>query len=998
MTDYLLEFFDKDKQNYLLLISLFCAIELTSDRQSTDTQISSEQIIKILQDCHLDAWLCKKESGDLQRVAGRFLEVYDEINRLGLISNPAAFFHYFAPTIVNDWHKFMMATANNKYLVARILYAIYDQPRSDSRSSYQLFDHTALLNTIASQYDDDSDDFINAVDDGIYAIAGFSMDHKRKSLNAAMMQAIKSYNEEFGENSRAALLQDYLSARINPLDDLLARKNIYLRRLVSRATPCNMIYDLRYHNDADDSEFECNVLLPIYLAHAGSTPAIFNPSPKMIERINQFELCTPLTLIIPDELERAAYKQDYERNENLNKYISPTEAVDEPFSSLLVIANGISIGDVYEAFSWRAAKNRLMVMMPQTVLGNSPDNLSVHLNKAQLFADTIINVPPKYTCSAPKKKFVLMASSRKSSTFRLIRMESYDDGDTLSFVPEYQEIESDWLEQNMTLYQMQRAKQDQIRYPLIEHRKAANTICWSPEIVIFYNLYKKTDGYFTGRVHFKEIRLTKGGYVHKSRLGNYTEKGLRAKDVDEILQRIEQLPLSDETYSNLLVSHIEEVYWHCPERLSLKTIWFCLRPELKNLVSYDETLFLEMFCGKKQMLSCLLPSQISDGAEVETALRQVVDQVRITACWRQLLLLFYRATIRGYIENNPLSAHTKTVEDKNKQLLQSIKQHLRQRSVPGEQEMHLVKELVRQIPDSDGILHKRCVVDDTAFISFMLLFSPLSVPELRALTWGDIQRTETMGVCFAKITRAMQRNNIVAEYDSYADRFKRRDVPFPTFAANILMERRAYISMKLQLSDSEMVSLPLFAANKSGKKYPPLDYASVRTVYSKFYSSLGIKEEQYILLDGTERIHFELNKSFRSRFFAWNYEIKASTIAELDEGEIDYLLGRQPQAVVDKNYFGFQAEYNLLLITQKLQKWTAPYEAICIQDECAPMRWSKRVTTNKLAIESVQAPDKISNLHVDVFPQQGGDVVRIQTVSNHRHELEIMCWEEEHVN
>ena len=169
-----------------------------------------------------------------------------------------------------------------------------------------------------------------------------------------------------------------------------------------------------------------------------------------------------------------------------------------------------------------------------------------------------------------------------------------------------------------------------------------------------------------------------------------TQKGLRCKDRESVIGKMESVPFLDSIYPYIVGDMLD----HYSDRLvdcSLKTIWFCCRSRLLARRDYrDEIARTILFSPEKNTLSALYPANAGD-EDYRNAMQVVIpeDSVAVVKYWQQLNIIMRAAEESSYIDTNPIPALLPEISNRASKELRNLRNMLTKKTFTFEEEARI---------------------------------------------------------------------------------------------------------------------------------------------------------------------------------------------------------------------------------------------------------------------------------------------------------------------
>lgn len=517
----------------------------------------------------------------------------------------------------------------------------------------------------------------------------------------------------------------------------------------------------------------------------------------------------------------------------------------------------------------------------------------------------------------------------------------------------------------------------------------AKPIPWSKEIIIRYSVYDgstEKETYVRGKAYVQKMDATDPKGYRKAIPMTQTEKGLRAKSEGDLIKKLMALPFKEEFYQPVL-DEIIRIYGNCPELLTIKTVWFCLRPLLNKKSYYDDDLAKQLFCGESQALANLAFDALYE--EYCDAFATVLGTNAVSMRhWAVLWQISEEAVENGFLVKDPFATFMPAIEATTRQKVYPIQEALRKWTFNDDEMNRMVQPLLERLPSGHALFE----VDSHAFFKLCALFSLVRKAELCGLTVGDIELLPNGGAQ-ATITKIVDDDGKVHEYAQRGrNRRRRRKSAWPPFLAECFKRRLKYLQEQFGWSNEAMQGMPLFFEKEPSCKNSKVKLCSLKTANSLLQELLGfanVPEDWIQLLDGKQArdVNLGLSRKIESNFI--NSTRILSAFYGLEDGEVSYNAGTEPEMTIDTNYIGYDAPGNQIRTSAKMHRMSAKFlRQIVPSVSPVPQRYTPKVN-DAVCNEVVEPPaDKCVRLAVEILPESdtfhGPITVRIQSRFGHR--------------
>lgn len=352
-------------------------------------------------------------------------------------------------------------------------------------------------------------------------------------------------------------------------DEKLFNEAVYK---ILKESPSDVIQTVFYRG-RDDSLIECavartEVKLRLMSAH---NVLVVNPSPMFLRlfcenmdaltRNSNIDHKIPATFVVTDRI----VKELYAREHSYFKFVEMSElqSIDQMFDYVVVLARDYKSLPLWDALDRCSERANFTLLLPQTVLTQQEEHFAEELRKRNLAVNWIMDVPQKCCQSTPRKKMLVSGTKQKeyfNPKMHLIFTDSDESGSHI--IPQKANITvpTAMLSRNLTLAQMRSlvSQGDKLPQP-----RLFETYDFSREIKICYNWIRDAEGNLVkARAYYRKfLRPDEESHRQKGKRPNdkRTERGLRGKTEEEIIPKLEGVPLYVEFFDDI-VEDILEVY------------------------------------------------------------------------------------------------------------------------------------------------------------------------------------------------------------------------------------------------------------------------------------------------------------------------------------------------------------------------------------------------------------------------------------------------------
>ena len=723
-------------------------------------------------------------------------------------------------------------------------------------------------------------------------------------------------------------------------DEKLFNEAVYK---ILKESPSDVIQTV-FYGGRDDSRIECavartEVKLRLMGAH---NVLVVNPSPMFLRlfcenmdaltRNSNIDHKIPATFAVTDRIVTELYAREH----SYFKFVEMSElqSLDQMFDYVVVLARDYKSLPLWDALDRCSERANFTLLLPQTVLTQQEEHFAEELRKRNLAVNWIMDVPQKCCQSQPRKKMLVSGTKQKeyfNPKMHLFFTDSDESGSHI--IPQKANITvpTAMLSRNLTLAQMRSlvSQGDKLPQP-----RLFETYDFSREIKICYNWIRDAEGNLVkARAYYRKfLRPDEESHRQKGKRPNdkRTERGLRGKTEEEIIPKLEEVPLYVEFFDDI-VEDILEVYAGRYEELSLKGLWFCCRRELMGHDSYNEDVVKEFFCGKNQSLSNLIVGDCLP-EDIESALENVYGVENISQRkWMQIVLILKVAAENGMIQNKSLPRAVKRVMTdfpKKKSLLNS---NLRKNSFTDEEEMRVVQFLNEMIsvPGKTKGTAPRYVVESKWLFGAFSLFTGLPIRDLAPLCWGDLHEIDGIDEMYCEITKHLNEAGKPISNSSYRDGEHFRKIGIVKVLALMSMQRKQYLKDLNGFTDEDLAEMPVFLEKeRRGRGKRKLEMISRKTaqrVNKALLSAAQIAADKIRLLEGKAGFNYDLN-AYTSKLLSSNFQHNVNIDCGFTEGELFHYLGNKTSDTYARHYCNNNIDTLVYADAGKINRWAYRYD------------------------------------------------------------------------
>lgn len=779
-----------------------------------------------------------------------------------------------------------------------------------------------------------------------------SVKHK---INGKIKKAIESYDNK--KVKRSALLTDYLAVKSkgnelaeadNPFayfykgiegyeietgvshDETLFR---FAAMTLKDQNPSDVIRAAFYSNKKrDDSNFEIGYLLPLFMESIRiyDRVLVVNPSPNMIcfieESIYEGERYYAVTDKTVADLYRIQFSNAQFITFDQMNCVSDIDAIlitnrDQNVKQAQTLIQCLSC----------CKESALVVgLIPCAWLDNPNSGVYKRMKEAGFSVKQLLLVDSKATSSTPRKKMIILLDKYTSNTIEVYQ-SSYDTkARVFSVADNVVQIQADsYLESDKTiLYSIKSSANSSVEKKETKYRKAVE-YKFSDEISLFYRVYPDRKNKFAGVAYYREIDdvdlQTRG-----KKLSPDMEKGLRADSKKDMLAALERTVFDDDVYY-IIHNDLKIKYIAAKRLISLKTIWFYCWIYLIEMKKYDHEYASQLFI--QEDLSMIRP-QIQTGAEIIKAIAKsyciTINNIPYKAI-EQIDLILKTAVNHGLIVFNSLEPYVLEYAGRATERQQDVRNALVKKHFSSEEEMAIFVAATRK-KSIDKCKVFSCTYKSILLAAIIRLFTGMAIREVAALNWDDLQPIKGTSAFQFTITKFVDSKGKIILH-SERDNWKRfRVVPSASVLSSLLNDRKQYL-LDMGIDKEYLGTCPIVLQDEriaDMLKRKPINHCKpekISEICNSLIKNAKIPENEMVLPDERNDLVTDFNK-YHGDIFLSNFRHKASHLAYMTMGEINYMIGVNAPDTFSRHYCDYSNDFLQEGMVQKLGRWDAAYAVI----------------------------------------------------------------------
>ena len=727
-----------------------------------------------------------------------------------------------------------------------------------------------------------------------------------------------------------------------------------------------------------DGKFECSFFLRQLelLARNASQILIVNPGPDFLLAWSQKakKYACKCYVAVPNIYVAAAYRMEFK---NLKFCIFSDIADYAKMFDLIAIVSPFTeeefnIGTMLSSGNDQA---NFIALLPQTFISASDNNICALLREQGFLPGKIIAIASNATVTQPRKKMLLFAgrSIDPNSPIPVFFTQCDKDGANLIVEKEYIQATQQQLKKPTTLVKLREAfEKTKIDPDFVKHRKRPSVYPFSNEISLYYTVHRDRYGVYVGEAYYRGKTAPKNPKDGRVWNSPATQKGLRCKDRESVIGKIENVPFLDSIYPYIVGDMLE----HYSDRLvgcSLKTIWLCCRSRLLARRDYrDEIARNILFSSKKNALSELCPANAGD-EDYRIAMQAVIPEgsIAVVKYWQQLNIIMRVAEESNYVQANPIPALLPEISNRASKELRNLRNMLTKKTLTFEEETRILA-YVREKGKSDFGPRKalRFEEDSTLLLGPIQLFTGMSTREACALTWDDFETIPSLKAYRLLVYKFLSDEGTVIYH---ADGTVCRKVPVAPLLANMLHSRKTYLQLACGFTETELQQLPIIMPDNKKtlaalSKPPFCKYDAAVRICRSLVEKADIPTQELVLPgDGDKEIVVDMNK-YQGDIFYSNFKHRANHTCSFNRGELSYVVGNKAPDTFSQHYCDYTNDLVQYGMVQKLNRWSYAHET---GGKNAVQSTSETSTfTRKTTVHSDRKKDHYNALSITLSPTQ----------------------------
>ena len=902
-----------------------------------------------------------------------FFSFCGELVSAGMDKNCRLFFEAFAPFLVADWDRLVSIFPKGHHdKLACVLYLIL-KSTNNSQLSFPDID----ASTIESFYDANSElynslEITKDIFAGCWQAVYYNhMPELKGTVSPKLVDTIRFYRQH--KVSGLQLVANYcqynkhrtqIEDAFNPwaeFEQAIKGKVNTTEGISIAESAFNMVGDIRNERPSDviraalypfpklfgkrsdfkvrskyDGKFKCSFFLQQFetLARNASQILIVNPGPDFLIAWSQKakKYACKCCVAVPNIYMASAYRMEFK---NLQFCIFSDIANYTKRFDLIAIASPFTEEEFNIGAMLSAGKDNanFIALLPQTFISASKDNICTLLRDQGYLPDKIIAIASDATVTQPRKKMLLFAgrSIDPNAPVPVFFTQCDESASNLIVEKEYIHVSQQQLNKPTTLVKLRKDfEKAKIDPDSVKHRKRPSVYQFSNEISLYYTVHRDRYGVYVGEAYYRGNTTPENKKDVQVWNSPATQKGLRCKDRESVIGKLESVPFLDSIYPYIVGDMLD----HYGDRLvgcSLKTIWFCCRSRLLARRDYrDEIARNVLFCSGNDALSALCLSDAGD-EDYRNAMQAVIPEgsIAVVKYWQQLNIIMRVAEESGFIHTNPIPALLPGISNRASKELRNLRNMLTKKTFTFEEEACILA-YVREEGNSDFGPRKalRFEEDSTLLLGPIHLFTGMSTREACALTWDDFETIPGLKAYRLLVYKFLSDEGTVIYH---ADGTACRKVPVAPLLADMLKSRKTYLQAMCGFTEAELQHLPIIIMPNNKKTLAALSepsfckYDAAIRVCRSLIEKANIPTQELVLPGDGEALVVDMNK-YQGDIFYSNFKHRANHTCSFNRGELSYVVGNKAPDTFSQHYCDYTNDLVQYGMVQKLNRWSHAHE------------------------------------------------------------------------
>ena len=686
---------------------------------------------------------------------------------------------------------------------------------------------------------------------------------------------------------------------------------------------------------SNDGRFECSFFMQQFeeLARSASNILIVNPGPDFLlawsQKVSKYDC--KCCIAVPNKYIAAAYRMEFRHFQFC--IFSDIADYANRFDLIAIVSTLTSENLSFSAVLSSAGDNaNIIATLPQTTLSRTDEAVGNTLRTHGFQVTKLVAIAPQATVTKPGKKMLLWANNRRnhSDQFPVFFTQCDKNASSIIIEKKYICITHDQLNKPTTLIKLrndfEKSKIDQSK---IKHRSRPNIYHFSDEITLLYTVHRDKHNVLVGEAYYRGKTDPESTTNRKPWNSPATQKGLRCKESESMLTKLENVPYSD-VIRSYIVGDILDYYNAHFHQCSLKTIWFCCRDNLLTRRDYNDEIARNiLFSCETTKLSVIRPTSASND-DYRTAMQAVIpdDSIAIVKYWQQLNLIMKIAVENGFLHFNPIPELLPEVSKRASKQLRNIRNMLTKKTLTFDEEAAILAYVRGETDTAFGTRNAlRFEVDSTLLLGPIHLFTGMSTREACALTWDDFKKISGLHAYQLSVWKfILDDGSYTYQLDGKTSKYTYRKIPVAPLLADMINSRKNYMKTVLGFSERELQSLPIIMTSNAKNptkhtKSPYCKYDDAIRICRMLVEKANIPTQELLLPGNGEEIVVDMNK-YHGDIFYTNFRHRANHTCGLNRGELSYVVGNKAPDTFSQHYCDYANDLVQYSMVQKLNRWT----------------------------------------------------------------------------
>lgn len=700
---------------------------------------------------------------------------------------------------------------------------------------------------------------------------------------------------------------------------------------IRKMKPTDVVHSL-FYDRRTDYLIECSILFES-ICHELYTPEsssllVVNPSPDLLLTFSSRPETRALnaTFVVPDDTVKELYSKQFAPQRSYSFATFEELPRLQKAHRLIVFCARDSDPALFLSIldSCHTINAKLLAFIPQSFF--TTQAVISGIQSSNYTIDRIVSLPNAMSQSAKRKKMLVHAhtnSMHPSGYFDLIFSSYHKEIDVRGKERYYMYLQQNtcqiplsWISKRYTLAQMQRQYQalqsTKVDGTPKESYEEASVYAFSKEILIHYNVYPKERGRPILRACYRAILGKNASQTLGKRLTKNVERRYSTEDLEEELDGI----VLNSLMTSAIIDEVESTYRNQPEELSLKTVWFCNRPELMVSLTYDDSFAVQVFCTADKALTDIAIGEITEDTIQEILESALPADIGKAKCIKLLKQVLRCAANRGFLSHNPLSHSIVHSSSALQDAMHDLRKALGKACLSFEEMQKMLAFLLEPIGSQ---MVPRAAKEPIWLVPLIRLCTGMPVREIVALQWKHFHKLGNLGKYQLYVVQHMNNSGNIVPLYTYKLATKFRKVPCASLLSNTLDQALINLCRQNQLSIQDVLDLPMIPSPKATKRNSFCPIHVARKTCSKALEKACIHPDVVTLLEGEASFEEDLNACCNDVYYS-NFLHYCSQYCGMNAGQVSYICGKKGPDTFSNHYVDYGHDILQLAIIQKLDR------------------------------------------------------------------------------